>query len=207
MKRSRILSRMSLEDQLQLAQPAPRSIAKRLHDHVVTSSGIISFVSPAYTALDLSLGKVTPQQSSDARISGAAWTYAILGLLYDEGRERTWKYFGMDERSKAAKTGFDSAYCMTFNLIFTPVVYGASMLTRGEWNMEGLAVATGWASLFGVPIGWIGGAGIDTFKGLTKIGDEKRHPAWTKHVPKPLGYGVCAGFCALSYAVLDMMYK
>ncbi len=179
-------------------------VARNFKQHLIDTTGFNVAAAPVYAALENAVVGMPDDVCLKMRLFGAGLGYAGLAFLYARGRDAYRNYFRITQKSSEFKQGVhDFLYCATFNVLLSPPMYA---LTGATWK-ENLA-GTALSALIALPVGWLGGYGIDAGRDLTGIKESERVPGKIRKlhgaVKKTLAAASIIASAGLVYGILAL---
>jgi len=177
----------------------------KLRNHFVDTTAMIIESSPFFAISEIASG-LSIEQSIKARLFVASIGYLGFAKVYSSGRDFWKKSFGVSEgTSEIKQVVCDLGYSVTFNLIFSPIMY----FIAGERDFETIALATGASmslSLFnGAPVGYA----IDVSRDLVGIKECKRksYPQKIKNLSLNSKRKMAIGLIVGSIGITSLVYQ
>jgi hypothetical protein len=181
---------------------ASNVLIEGIKEHIVESTALVTTSIPVFGALEKAAA-ISHSTSANARLIGAAVTYAGVGWAFFKGRDLSRRFFGISERKRG---GFqqihDAAYFFAVNALTAPPFYYLS----GERDLEKIVIGTGilagTALLAGGPICYLS----DCFGEL--VGTKKSHrlPACVRNLGKRAKRGIAAAGIATFLTLTALIY-
>ena len=177
----------------------------KLRNHFVDTTAMIIESSPFFAISEIASG-LSIEQSIKARLFVASIGYLGFAKVYSSGRDFWKKSFGVSEgTSEIKQVVCDLGYSVTFNLIFSAIMY----FIAGERDFETIALATGASmslSLFnGAPVGYA----IDVSRDLVGIKECKRksYPQKIKNLSLNSKRKMAIGLIVGSIGITSLVYQ